>query len=84
MDTHTHHNLPLLFEQLGLDSTPQAIDRFIREHHGLADDVRLSEAPFWTKAQADFLRQQILADDDWAIVVDELNTRLRDPVVLPE
>lgn len=82
MDLQTHHNLPLLFEQLGLDSAPQAIEQFIKEHRGLPDALRLSEAPFWSDAQADFLRQQILADGDWAIVVDELNTRLRDPATL--
>lgn len=31
---------------------------------------------FWSKSQARFLRDEILADADWAEVVDELNLRL--------
>jgi hypothetical protein len=43
----------------------------------LPDDCRLADAPFWDKAQADFLRQQLLADADWVEVVDQLNLLLR-------
>ena len=39
--------------------------------------MRLHEAAFWTPAQADFLREEILEDADWAEAVDELNVRLR-------
>jgi hypothetical protein len=38
--------------------------------------VLLSEAPFWTTAQASFLHEEILNDADLAEVIDQLNTRL--------
>lgn len=71
------HNLGSLFAQLGLPSEPAAIERFIASHSPLPEAVRLHEAPFWTPAQADFLREEILEDADWAEAVDELNVRLR-------
>jgi hypothetical protein len=45
-------------------------------HSPLATYVLLSEAPFWTNAQAAFLREEILNDADWAEVIDQLNARL--------
>ena len=36
----------------------------------------LSEAAFWTPAQAAFLREEILNDADWAEVIDQLNAEL--------
>ena len=80
MDTTTHHSMADLFAQLGLPCTPQDIGQFVRSHTPLPDTVRLADAPWWTPAQASFLREQILADDgDWALLVDNLNTRLRQP-----
>lgn len=32
---------------------------------------------FWSDAQKAFLREEILDDADWAVVVDELNLMLR-------
>ena len=46
--------LELLFEQLGLDASAEAIDQFI-ETHQLTSDVPLHKAPFWSKAQHDFI-----------------------------
>jgi len=69
--------LEALFQQLGLESDPISIDRFIKQHSPLPEDCLLSDAPFWDKAQADFLRQQLLADADWAFAVDHLNLLLR-------
>ena len=43
--------LETLFEQLGLDSSPEAIDAFIGAHT-LDEDVKLIDAPFWTPQQA--------------------------------
>ena len=65
----------MLFEQLGLASDQASIEAFI-EQHSLAEDVKLADAPFWSTAQAQFLKEKLLADDNWAIVIDELNTRL--------
>jgi hypothetical protein len=69
--------LPTLFQQLGLEYDQASIDHFIQQHSPLPDDCRLADAPFWDKAQADFLRQQLLADADWVEVVDQLNLLLR-------
>ena len=71
----TPSTLQTLFEQLGLASDPASIEAFI-EKHSLAEDVKLADAPFWSAAQAQFLKEKLLADDNWAIVIDELNTRL--------
>lgn len=71
----TPNTLQTLFEQLGLASDQASIEAFI-EKHSLAEDVKLADAPFWSTAQAQFLKEKLLADDNWAIVIDELNTRL--------
>ncbi len=70
------HTLGNLFAQLGLPSDELAIESFIRTHSHLATNVLLSEASFWTAAQASFLREEILNDADWAEVIDQLNARL--------
>ena len=70
--------LETLFEQLGLKSTPEAIDAFIDEHP-LTEDVKLIDAPFWTPQQAAFLKEELRDDAEWAIAVDELNQRLHQP-----
>ncbi|MGY2288666.1 DUF2789 domain-containing protein [Pseudomonas sp. SDO528_S397] len=69
------HTLEELFEQLGLQASAQAIDRFIVDHP-LPQDVKLIDAPFWTVQQARFLKEELREDADWAIAVDELNQRL--------
>jgi hypothetical protein len=71
------HNMSSLFAQLGLPSEPAAIESFIASHSPLPESVRLHNAPFWTPAQAAFLRDEFLEDADWAEAVDELNVRLR-------
>ncbi|SDZ54792.1 DUF2789 domain-containing protein [Pseudomonas sp. NFIX28] len=75
MDSPTH-DLKGLFDQLGLDSSPTAIDAFIEQHSPLPDDVRMIDADFWTPQQAAFLKEELREDADWARVVDELNLRL--------
>ncbi len=72
----TTHTLSDLFAQLGLDDDPQSIDRFIAEHRPLPDTVKLADAPFWTAGQAQFLREELNDDSDWAPMVDQLNVRL--------
>lgn len=71
------HRLSDLFRQLGLPEDHASIERFILQHRPLASDVALAEAPFWCQAQAEFLRQELVEDADWAELVDQLNTRLR-------
>jgi Protein of unknown function (DUF2789) len=70
------HSLNNLFEQLGLSSDQVEIERFIKSHSPLATDIFLPDAPFWTQAQASFLREEILNDADWAGVIDQLNSKL--------
>jgi hypothetical protein len=72
-----NQDLPALFDQLGLPSDHEAIERFFATH-ALPQDVKLVDAPFWTPAQSAFLREQFQRDAEWAPVVDELNTRLHE------
>lgn len=76
----SHHPFRELFEQLGLPADSLSIGRFIATHAPLDGAVRLEDAPFWTDAQSRLLREQCLADADWAPVVDQLNAALRHPV----
>lgn len=71
------HSLPELFCQLGLPDEPGAIDAFISNHAPLPELLSLPDAPFWTPAQAAFLRDGWKDDADWAEVIDQLNVRLR-------
>ena len=71
------HSLPALFKQLGLPAEPADIEKFVSSHSPLKADLRLDKAFFWTPSQADFLREEILEDADWAEVVDQLNLMLR-------
>ncbi len=70
------HNMNNLFAQLGLPSDAESIARFIETHRPLPDGLCLSEAPFWSPAQAAFLREEMQEDADWAPIIDELNADL--------
>jgi hypothetical protein len=72
------HDMPTLFEQLGLPSDDAAIRAFIDAHRPLPEAMMLSEAPFWSDAQATFLRESWREDSDWAPVVDTLNALLHE------
>jgi hypothetical protein len=74
MDT-TESRMTTLFEQLGLESSNEAIATFILDHQ-LPADVKVTEATYWSAAQRQFLGEQLKEDADWAIVVDELNEAL--------
>lgn len=71
------HTLPSLFKQLGLADDPVSIDKFIATHSPLKPELHLADAFFWTSSQAQFLRDEILEDADWAEVVDQLDVLLR-------
>lgn len=75
MDIETP-TLSMLFDQLGLPSEQADIDAFVQAHSPLPDDVKLSEADFWSPAQATFLKGEMRADGEWALPVDELNVLL--------
>lgn len=71
------HTMSTLFAQLGLPAEPAAIEKFIGTHRPLDNEIALYRAPFWTTSQRDFLKEEIIEDADWALVIDELNSRLR-------
>ncbi len=77
MDLSTH-NMSNLFAQLGLPSEEADIQAFVASHRSLPGAARLADAPFWTDAQARFLRDEILEDADWAEVIDQLNLMLHE------
>ncbi|EKD96736.1 MAG: hypothetical protein ACD_23C01309G0003 [uncultured bacterium] len=53
--------------------------QFIGSHSPLAAEVKLSDASFWTPAQAAFLRETCVQDADWAGLADQLHVALRKP-----
>lgn len=69
-----------LFEQLGLDSSETAIAQFI-ESHQLDADTLISQAPYWSESQRQFLAEKIQSDGEWALVVDQLNESLHEDSV---
>ncbi len=77
MDTSLH-DLPALFAQLGLPNAPHEIRAFVERHRPLDNAIMLRDAPFWSPAQSDLIRQMFSQDSDWALVVDGLNAQLRD------
>lgn len=77
--TAQFHRFSELFSQLGLPADVASIQSFLITHSPLASRIRLEDAPFWTDAQANLLREEILIDADWAEVVDRLNAALREP-----
>lgn len=70
------HHFSELFEQLGLPSDTQAIERFIQQHSPLPEEMSLADAPCWNEGQADFLREAVETDADWAEVVDQLDASM--------
>ena len=87
MDTTTAPCLEDLFAQLGLPNAPHEVRAFITLHRPLDNAVLLVDAPFWNAAQAALIRQKLAADDHWALVVDTLNSQLRehpDPAQMPQ
>ncbi len=74
------HRFHELFAQLGLPDDSASIERFIAAHTPLAANVKLDAAPFWTPAQAAFLRDACVQDADWAELADQLSLALRGPI----
>lgn len=73
------HRFHELFAQLGLPCDNVSIEQFIESHSPLATEVKLPDAPFWTSAQAAFLREACMQDADWAGLADQLSVALRKP-----
>lgn len=77
-------SLNLLFAQLGLEDDDESIRRFVVRNAPLPGEVRLCDAPFWTEAQATFLRGEFTRDAEWAPVVDTLDAMLRSEPGAPQ
>ena len=75
MDQPVHH-FSELFEQLGLRSDAESIERFIQRHSPLPKEMPLADAPCWNEGQADFLKEAVQEDADWAEVVDHLDASM--------
>lgn len=79
--TGTFAHMTTLFEQLGLDSSNEAIATFIGSHQ-LEADMSLIDAPFWNESQQQFLQKKIKTDDaTWTIIIDQLNEALHEEAV---
>lgn len=75
MDTSSH-TIEELFQQLGLEDSSEAIDAFIT-NHPLTKGMTLTDAPYWSQAQAEFLKQALKQNEDWAEVVGTFDAQLR-------
>ena len=64
------HRFRDLFGQLGLPDDSTSIEAFIAAHRPLPPGVALADAPFWSPSQAQFLREEIADDADWAEIID--------------
>ncbi len=73
---HSTHQFSELFQQLGLPSTPQAVQSFISAHAPIPAAMRLEDAAFWSASQARLLSELMLQDADWSALVDQLNAAL--------
>lgn len=71
-----HYDMHDLFDQLGLDSSSEAMAAFIRQHQ-LDHDTPLDQASFWKPHQAAFIVEARAQDADWSEAVDDLDALLR-------
>ena len=67
--------LELLFEQLGLPADEAAIEQFVKNHQ-LPSEVILPDASFWSEGQSAFFFFFWHQDDEWIVIIDELNQLL--------
>ncbi|WFF38219.1 DUF2789 domain-containing protein [Moraxella nasibovis] len=71
------YNINQLFAQLGLESSDEAIEAFIRENQ-LPQETKLVDAPFWSEQQRAFLKEGFELNAVWVVPIDELNVRLHE------
>ena len=69
------YNMNELFAQLGLDSSDEAIDKFIADNQ-LSSEEKLIEADIWSDSQRMFLQEEWQKDAAWVEVIDDLNVRM--------
>lgn len=71
------HTFEELFQQLGLPSKPEQIDKFVQMHSPLQSHVPIEQAHFWNTGQINFLQEAIAENSEWAELVDQLDAMLR-------
>ena len=71
------HHFSDLFAQLGLPNDAASIADFLTKHTAMAAGMRLPDAPYWSPAQAQFLRESLMQDSDWSGLVDQLSKALQ-------
>ena len=76
---YAFHDFTNLFAQLGLPNDPESIQKFIKANAPLAPHVKLEDAKFWTEGQSALIKDMLVDDADWALVVDRLNIVMRRP-----
>ena len=64
-----------LFDQLGLESSDEAIIEFVKGHQ-LSNDMAMQDAPFWKPSHTQFFKEAREQDADWVELVDELDALL--------
>lgn len=64
-----------LFAQLGLDSSNEAVDKFIEDNQ-LPKEEELIHSNIWNEKQRMFLQEEWKKDAVWVEIIDELNVRL--------
>ncbi|WDE97890.1 DUF2789 domain-containing protein [Lentisphaera profundi] len=74
MDTSIH-TLKMLFLQLGLKNSDDAMSEFIASHQ-LSKNQAIEKANFWNTSQAQFISESWNEDADWCVIVDQLNSLL--------
>ena len=77
MDTSLHL-VKDLFLQIGLSNNDPDIETFILKNKGIPSSTPIWEADFWTRSQADFLKESYDEDSDWVEAVDHLAALFRD------
>lgn len=75
MDT-TPQDFSHLFEQLGLESHVDSIDKFIADHT-IPANVLIYQAEFWNGSQKTFIKEAIEEDAQWSEIIDQLDALLR-------
>ena len=76
------HSMSQLFDQLGLPSGNQEIDKFIEQQKQVADSKRIYETDFFSDSQRTFLKEVKEHGGDWAELTDTLDFLLRQPAVV--
>jgi len=70
-----NHTIKDLFDQLGLESSADAIHSFINTHQ-LDRNTPIEKADFWKPHQAAFISEARSNDADWSEPVDDLDALL--------